>query len=91
MLILSLITFLALIHHWVDRIWMNKKDKLAAFVQGFILTIAIVACFAPTFVEKMNLEVFSFFYDLETPQGLIFFISPTCFGSYLLYIRMKNV
>ena len=81
MLILSLITFLALIHHWVDRIWMNKKDKLAAFVQGFILTIAIVACFAPTFVEKMNLEVFSFFYDLGTPQGLIF-----CSIFYILYI-----
>ncbi|MFQ8584419.1 MAG: hypothetical protein ACLSA6_18795 [Holdemania massiliensis] len=81
MLILSLITFLALIHHWVDRIWMNKKDKLAAVVQGLILTIAIVACCSPTFVEKLNLEFFSAFCDLETTGGLIF-----CSLFYLLYI-----
>lgn len=81
MLILSLITFLALIHHWVDRIWMNKKDKLAAVVQGFVLTMAIVACCAPTFVEKLNLEFFSVFYDLETTGGMIF-----CTLFYLLYI-----
>ena len=81
MLMLSLVNLSALLHYCTKRNWISRSEQAGVIIQTLILFIAVLASCAPTVVEKMGIEFFRLFYDLETGSGVVF-----CSIFYILYV-----